>query len=154
MNPLPATSPKQYLTGKAALNVPYEDNTFADWHFDETFLSGRGKFRIAGREAPDTSDLLGDYGIRECSAVLKRYGVRLNTNQEVYAANHVRAILDMVVFSMLNGRVPLHVTVDDTLDDERSLRDLREQLALLKVRITDSSMLALLEQWISLQSLN
>ena len=148
MNYLPPTSAKNYITGRAALNIPYEDYTFADWHFTEVFLSGRGKFRVAGREAPDTSNFFGDYGIRECSAVLRRCGVAIHDGQEVYAANHVRAILDMVIFSIQGGRIPLHVTVEDILDDERTLHDLNEQLALLKKRITDNAMLSLLEQWI------
>jgi hypothetical protein len=147
MHHIPATSETQYLTGRAALNVPYEDNTFADWHFDEVFLSGRGRFRIAGRDLPDTSSLLGTYGIRECSAVLKRYGVALEPHEKVYAANHVRALLDLVVSSILKGKSPSHVTVNDTLDTEQSLHDFRLQVAALKTKITDSVTLSLLTTW-------
>jgi len=129
---LPATSQQHYLTGQAALNVPYEDNTFADWHFDEVFLSGRGRFRVAGQDFPDTSHLLGAYGIRECGGVLRRYGVKLGEGEKVYAANHVRAVLDLVVSTLSKGKIPAHVTVADTLDSEESLKDFREQLDLLK----------------------
>jgi len=147
MNHIPSTSPEHYLTGQAALNVPYDDNTFADWHFDEVFLSGRGRFRVAGQDFPDTSQFLGSYGVRECSAVLRRYGVKLDDGEKVYAANHVRAVLDMVVSALSKGKVPAHVTVDDTLDSPESLRDFHEQLGALKKRITDSVTLSLLHRW-------
>lgn len=147
MNSLPATSKEHYLTGQAALNVPYEDNTFADWHFDEVFLSGHGRFPVAGRDFPDTSNLLGQYGIRECAGVLRRYGLKLGKNEKVYAANHVRAVLDLVVSTLSKGQVPVHVTVSDILDSDESLRDFREQIHLLKERITDRVTLSLLAQW-------
>jgi hypothetical protein len=147
MNQLPVTSEEHYLTGQAALNVPYEDNTFADWHFDEVFLSGRGRFPVAGRDFPDTSPLLGTYGIRECASVLRRYGVQLGENEKVYAANHVRAVLDLVVSTLSKGKIPVHVTVGDTLDSEESLREFRAQVRLLKERVTDRVTLSLLAQW-------
>ena len=93
MNAFPHTSERNYITGKAALNVPNEDGSFADWHFDEVFLSGRGKIRIAGQDTPETAALLGNYGIRECGGVLRRFGVSLPTDDKVYAASTVLAIL-------------------------------------------------------------
>jgi hypothetical protein len=147
MNSFPTTSPVNYITGKAALNVPNEDGTFADWHFDETFLSGRGKIRVAGKDAIDTSNLLGDYGIRECGGVLRRFGVALEENEKVYAANHVRALLDMVVSTLAKQKIPEHVTVQDMLDSPESLEEFRTQVELLKQKITDRITLSLLTQW-------
>jgi hypothetical protein len=147
MNPLPDTSETHYLTGKAALNIPNPDGSFADWHFDATFLSGRGVYRVAGREAPDTTHLLGSYGIRECSDVLRRFGLAIPVGQLVFAANHARATLDMIVSSLAKGRIPHHVTIDDMLDTESVRREFDEQLALLKTRIQDAETLALLAAW-------
>lgn len=151
MNTLPSTSRTHYLTGQAALNVPGDDDSLADWHFNEVFLSGRGRFPIAGRDFPDTSNLLGTYGIRECAQVLRRYGLAIEQNKKVYAANHVRAALDLVVAAISKGQVPHHVTIDDTLDTEEGARDFGEQIGLLKQRITDRITLSLLEQWESQQ---
>jgi hypothetical protein len=147
MNIFPTTSEVNYITGKAALNVPNEDGTFADWHFDATFLSGRGKIRLAGKDTPDTSNLLGNYGIRECSGVLRRFGVSLQADEKVYAANHIRAILDMVVSTLAKNKIPEHVTVQDMLDTPEALEELHTQVTLLKQKITDQITLSLLTQW-------
>lgn len=147
MNLLPATTPAHYLTGQAALNVPGDNDQFADWHFAEVFLSGRGRFPVAGVDALDTSDLLGSYGIRECAQVLRRYGLAIDPQHKVYAANHVRAALDLILASITKGYVPSHITLDDTLDDEDSLRDFRLQMDGLKLRISSPTTLSLLAQW-------
>lgn len=147
MNSLPSTSQANYITGKAALNVPNEDGSFADWHFDEVFLSGRGKIRIAGKDAPDTAALLGNYGIRECSSVLKRFGVAIQPEQKVYAANHIRALLDMVLASVEKNKVPEHVSMGDMLDSPQEIEELKAQVAMLKKKIHNQITLSLLEQW-------
>lgn len=147
MNSIPPTSREHYLTGQAALNIPYEDNTSADWRFSAIFLGEKTRFKIAGENFLDTSALLGEYGIRECSEVLRRYGVPIQEGAPVYAANHVRAVLDLVMSSLSRGKIPAHVTIDDTLDSPDSLRDFHEQLTILKKKITDRVTLSLLNQW-------
>jgi hypothetical protein len=147
MNALPATSETAYLTGQAALNVPTDSGDFADWHFTEVFLSGRGRFSIAGQNFIDTRSLLGNYGIRECSDALRKHGLVLGTSQKVYAANYVRAILDLVVSNILQGHIPHHITVSDTLDSEADNAELEKQIVALKHKMTDSNTLSLLEQW-------
>jgi hypothetical protein len=147
MNAFPTTSERNYITGKAALNVPNEDGSFADWHFDEVFLSGRGKIRIAGQDTPETAALLGNYGIRECGGVLRRFGVSLPTDDKVYAASHIRAILDMVLYSIANQRPPEHVTVHDMLDAPEDVAELQTQVKTLQGKITDKITLSLLTQW-------
>lgn len=149
MSVFPNTSQKNYLTGQAALNVPREDGHFADWHFTEVFLSGHGKLPIAGQDFPDTSHLLGSYGVRECAGVLRRYGLALKAEQKVYAANHVRAALDLVIAGIFKGQVPSHITLDDTLDEAEDLIAFNEQINILKQHITDRFPFSLpfLEQW-------
>lgn len=147
MNAFPHTSERNYITGKAALNVPNEDGSFADWHFDEVFLSGRGKIRIAGQDTPETAALLGNYGIRECGGVLRRFGVSLPTDDKVYAASHIRAILDMVLYSIANQRPPEHVSVHDMLDAPEDVAELKTQVKTLQGKITDKITLSLLTQW-------
>lgn len=147
MNAIPATSETAYLTGQAALNVPTDNGDFADWHFTEVFLSGRGRFPIAGQNFIDTRSLLGNYGIRECSDALRKHGLALGASQKVYAANYVRAILDLVVSNILQGHVPHHITVNDTLDSDTDLAELQSQIVALKHKMTDSSSFSLLEQW-------
>ncbi len=147
MDILPPTSEQHYITGKAALNVPNPDGSFADWHFDEVFLSGRGKIRIAGKDTQETISLLGCYGIRECSGVLRRFGLAVPESQKVYTANHVRALLDMVLASLAKNKIPEHVTIDDMLDSAQEQEELQTQLQLLKHKITNPLTLSLLNQW-------
>ena len=147
MNTLPPTSPDCYITGKAALNVPNEDGSFADWHFTETFLSGRGKIRVAGMDTPTTTPMLGNYGVRECSATLRRFGLAVPDTEKVYTANHVRAILDMVLASLAKKKMPAHVVAEEFIDSESELAELRSKVQELKTKISDQITLSLLQQW-------
>lgn len=147
MHTLPHTSPDCYITGKAALNVPNEDGSFADWHFTETFLSGRGKIRVAGMDTPTTTPMLGNYGVRECSATLRRFGLAVPDTEKVYTANHVRAILDMVLASLAKKKMPAHVVAEEFIDSESELAELRSKVQELKTKISDTTSLALLAEW-------
>lgn len=147
MNTLPQTSEQNYITGKAALNVPNPDGSFADWHFDEVFLSGRGKIRIAGKDTEPTVSMLGNYGIRECSDTLRRFGLAVPATDKVYTANHVRAILDMVLASLAKKKMPAHVVAEEFIDSESELAELRSKVQELKTKISDQITLSLLQQW-------
>jgi hypothetical protein len=147
MNTLPHTSEQNYITGRSALNVPNPDGSFADWHFDEVFLSGRGKIRIAGKDTEPTFPILGNYGIRECSETLRRFGLNIPQTEKVYTANHVRAILDMVLASLSKKKLPIHVVADGFIDSENELAELRSKVKELKTKISDKVMLSLLQQW-------
>lgn len=94
---LPETSARHYLTGTAALCIPNEQGDVADWHFDEAFLREGTRFRVAGVNFPDTSELLGSFGIRECAAVMRRRGVAIPPDQAFYAADVARAVLDVLL---------------------------------------------------------
>jgi hypothetical protein len=147
MTPFPTTSEQNYITGRAALNIPNEDFSFADWHFDEMFLSGKRTPRVAGIDTESTFDLLGNYGIRECGGVLRRCGVPQPADAKVYAASHYRAILDMVIFSIRKNRLPEHVSVHDMLDTPEQIAELQTQVDGLKLKLTDPIALSLLNQW-------
>lgn len=147
MNTFPTTSKENYLTGRAALNVPNEDGSFADWHFDEMFLSGRRTPRVAGIDTEQTFDLLGNYGIRECSGVLRRFGLAIPEQQKVYTATHIRALLDMVVFSLHKGKLPHHVSVHDLIDSDEDITEMKQRVQQLKTKISDQITLSLLQKW-------
>lgn len=147
MNTLPPTSPDHYLTGQAALNIPTENGDFADWHFTEVFLSGHRRFAIAGKNISDTSAIFGDYGVREVSHLLRQYGMVIPEGEHVYAANPVRAILDLVLSAITKGKIPSHLTLDDTLDTEESRHEFQSKTQLIRQRIADKITISLLDQW-------
>jgi hypothetical protein len=64
----------------------------------------------------NTSHIWGDYGIHECSDYLKSRGVPCDS--PVYAANHIRALLDRLFYSAtLNHDLSFYSDISDSLDD-------------------------------------
>jgi len=150
MQELPATSPEHYLTGTSAMAIPSPETPFVDWHFVDTFLEGKASFRVAGANFPDTSVLLGNRGVRECSATLRRLGVPLPPGHDFYAANRDRALLDLIVSNLLQSRRPDHLRLEDYCEDETDARPLRRQLEDLRQRL-DAAARRLLNEWLALQ---
>lgn len=121
----PETSPRRYVTGMAALNIPAPENTGGDWHFWGMFRSPSfpNNIGLAGEGLEwNTNVLFGDYGIHECSEELRRRGVSLLEGTRVYSANHYRAILDMLARSVSEGQVPRHLAISDWLDTDEHLK--------------------------------
>lgn len=102
MKEIPPTSKTRYLTGACALNIPAPERTTGDWHFQNVFFVSPQPAQIAG-DGPDTlvntNPIFGAYGIHECSDVLRKLGLALRDGAPVYAANHYRAILDLLISS-------------------------------------------------------
>lgn len=143
---IPETTPYAYLTGTSALNVPTEDGRFADWHFAETFLTEGTCFRIAGRNYPSTADVFGGYGIRECWGVLRAYGAQLESDKRFYAANYVRAFLDLVYNLTMEHKAPHFLKLDDFLEEPDKAETLN-RIKAVKPTISDTVQLKLLNQW-------
>jgi hypothetical protein len=147
MNTIPETTETEYLTGITALNIPTEEGDFSDWHFTDTFLRGKTRLRIAGQDSADTSSLLGNYGIRECSNLLRRYGVDIPEEKKVYSADFVRALLDLVYTNILENRIPEHLQVEDVLDNESQQEIFFKKLQELKTHVKNQVQLNLMNQW-------
>ena len=123
---IPQTSQTQYITGSAALNIPDETGDAADWHFCEHFLNENNLLSIpvAGVNFMSTTHILGDYGVHECSESLKRQGV-YNINGTVYAANAVRAVLDLALRHICErGSSPEHIDANEYLADSEQFEAL------------------------------
>ncbi len=126
---IPETSPQRYLSGIAALNIPSFKGT-GDWHLIETFFRShqqRSRLFMAGVGCEaDTTPLLADRGVFDCSAILNEWGIP-HPPGTVYAANHARAIADMVLVCVLDGSHPDHVELDDWMpgnEDKQAVFDL------------------------------
>lgn len=114
MKMLPVTYPDNYLSGIASLNLPCEEGT-GDWHMLGTFDERNTKpiQFLAGR---DLIEVLGTEGIEDRSQDADRAGIP--RSGIVWASNHARAIADMVVRSVISGRVASHVRLDDWMPEE------------------------------------
>ncbi|TRO07522.1 hypothetical protein EQ836_25215 [Ectopseudomonas mendocina] len=112
---VPATSRLRYLGGMAALNLPGPNGT-GDWHMTQTFFRPRVKrsrsFISGVGCSTDTTPILGDAGIYDCTAILDGLGIH-HESAIAYAANHARAIVDLVLAAVLRGESPDFVVLDD-----------------------------------------
>ncbi len=90
-----------YLTGGTALNIPSTEGT-GDWHIGGTLLYPE-RFRVAGKDYVSTNTIFGSEGIFDCTEVLKERGVRVPEGVTVYAANHYRAVGDVIVNALKKG---------------------------------------------------
>lgn len=134
MDIISSTAPDRYLSGMAALNIPSDEGT-GDWHMIETFFSPRQRFSrlfITGAGChDDTTSYLADMGVYDCSAILNAYGIP-HPGGSVYAATHARAIADMVLVTILDGRSPSFIPLDDWMPsdiDKQAVFDLLEVAA-------------------------
>lgn len=62
--------------------------------------------------------------IHECSAILRRLGLSIPQGQRVYAANHIRAIIDMFYRCVKRKSYPYHLEVSHWLTSNQE----KEQL--------------------------
>lgn len=112
---IPATSRLRYLGGTAALNLPSSNGT-GDWHMEQTFFrprARRSRSFISGIGcSTDTTSILGDIGVYDCTAVLDELGIQ-HESAVVFAADHARAIVDLVLAAVLRGESPDFVVLDD-----------------------------------------
>lgn len=133
----------RYISSFAALNLRPPEGTSGDWHFTNIFYSFDPKPKtvyIAGEgERLNTNSILGEYGIYNCTQELKLRGLVAQGVQS-WAANHFRAILDLVYKEIHSNHVPkmLYWACEDYLDtkDEklRLLQKASEMLPLLNER--------------------
>ena len=119
---LSSTTKQRYITATAALNIPCPEGT-GDWHFSNCFVQ-HGSYipqqQIAGVDTLSTHDLLGDYGIFECSKILREYGASPLPEGKIYAANHYRAVIDMIFDLVKNGiDITGAVILDDWFPEEQ-----------------------------------
>ena len=147
---LPPTSSEHYLTGTAALSIPTEEGDVADWHFDATFLQAGTRFRVAGNNFPSTKAWLGDFGVRECSAIMRERAVPLPDKATFYAANYTRAVLDLVLTTTERHQSPAFLRADEVLQDA-DFTTVMDRLKTVRERITDTIQRNLIDQWISEQ---
>jgi hypothetical protein len=99
----------------AALNLPSPTGT-GDWHMEQTFFFPRQKRSrsfISGTGCQtDTTPLLGDTGIYDCTSILDELHIP-HESAVAYAANHARATADLVLGAILRGSIPNFVVLDD-----------------------------------------
>mgnify|MGYP000885257159 CR=1 FL=1 len=143
---------KRYISGIPALNLPAPEGTSGDWHFwgaffhrkkapEMIFLAGEG-------EAVNTNPILASYGIYRCDEVLARRGLKFKG--PAFAANHFRAILDILYQILQEGRAPtyLYCASEDFLDSKEEKEHLLQQASLM-LPYLDNKQQTYLLQWVA-----
>lgn len=127
--PIPITTKRRYLTGKAALNIPSREGT-GDWHFFETFQGSHGRqggpFFVAKEGSFDTYKWLGNYGIEDKAKEISQAGVK--APKYVFAANHYRAMVDMIYQRLQDGLGLDSYSIEDWFPSEEHKTKLKEVL--------------------------
>jgi hypothetical protein len=150
-------SEKRYISGISALNLPAPEGTSGDWHFYNHFFRYKKERSavIAGEgETVNTNHIYGTFGIYDCADALgKRHLV--HEGQEVpYAANHFRAILDLIYEDLKDEKYPSYMqsATEEFLNTEEQKALLIEKAALMSPHLSIKSQ-TLLSQWIAKEKL-
>ena len=143
----------RYISGKAALNLPAPEETSGDWHFLNIFYTEKpSEVFVAGRDGRvDTNAIWGDWGIYPCSEGLNRRDLKADGTP--YAANHFRAILDLLYLSLRDNHFPFHMqeATEEYLDTQE-----QKELLISKARemlpfLTDQQK-ELLLRWLEIEA--
>lgn len=144
-------SPERYISGMAALNLPAPEGTSGDWHFLNLFYNNKPReVFIAGEKGVvDTRHIYGTYGVYECSNALRSRGLHSSSTNPSYAANHFRAILDLIYYYLLRHMDLSHLydAASDFLDTEDQKTELLF-MASKMLQELDPQQQVLLNQWI------
>lgn len=107
------STPRHYLTGTTALTIPGPNQQLPALWYSSALMNPKS-WRIAGRDIRDTSRLLGVTGLWNATTTIAQYGVEL---PRVWAANHERAVFDLIIHYCEGLSKPLpNVQVSD-IDD-------------------------------------
>lgn len=150
---VPPTTSRRYVSFHRALNLRRPGELTGDWHALPAWFRADEVPRAAGLagegQRVDTTPALGVRGVREMAAELRRQGVP--AEGRVWVANHPRAIADLVVLDLLEGREPMIACVRQInawLDAEAQVEELREDyLAPLGGQLADRAR-AVLDAWL------
>lgn len=133
---IPETSPGHYISFKHALNLRYPDEDTGDWHFQSAFFHRSDRhpskcaIPLAGTgEIVNTNPSLETKGIRDMANVIAQAKIPINPNQPVYVANHYRAIADLAMMELEQGRRPSGATnqaINSWLDTPEQIEHLKQ----------------------------
>lgn len=101
------TTKENYLTSFAALNLSTAEVNTGDWHFNGFFIGHNGRppgpFCIAGKDLVSTNHLFAKNSVYDATKLVPTELVQ--ENSIIYAADHYRAVGDMIYNSIIKGRV-------------------------------------------------
>lgn len=145
-------SEQRYISGMYALNLPAPEDTSGDWHFLSVFYRKSitpHTVMIAGEgEKINTNHIFGKDGIYVCDKALARRGLKAD-GKTSYAANHFRAILDLVHSSLQDNIYPSRLSgaSEDYLDTDDEKNILLEKATAMLPHLSSNAS-EMLQKWI------
>ncbi len=131
---LPDTSPDRYISFLRALNVHEDGEDTGDWHqmatwFTDNRMDKRPAASVVGRGCGvDTTPALGTSGVRDMGKVLFEREI-IDIPGQVWVADHMRAIADIVYVDSAEGRDRRHAShrqINSWLHTEEQIAKLRK----------------------------
>jgi hypothetical protein len=143
---------ERYISGKTALNLPAPEGTSGDWHFINCFYRnepGDAAFVAGEGGAVNTNTIYGDFGVYDCAGTLKKLRLEFAEGSAPYAANHFRAILDLMYEDLAAGNYPgfMQFASEDYLDTAEQKSFLLEKASEMQKHISLDGQ-KLLRRWI------
>ncbi len=146
-------SEERYISGMEALNLPAPEGTSGDWHFVNVFYTKKqekiSRVTIAGNgEKIDTNPIWGNYGVYICDNALQERGLQAE-GKISYAANHFRAILDLLYARLKENKYPFELqrVSEDFLDTNEEKNTLLEKAKEMRPYLSTEQQ-SLLTDWI------
>jgi len=144
-----ATTEDNYITSLSALNIPCEEEGTGDWHFRNHYFpneNGMPAQILAGKDHLSTKEWLGNEGIYDCYSILKEWGVDVKP-RKIYAANHYRAVVDMVFHYLKSGaNIKKTISLNDWLPEAHEKQRIYQLLDRLKPAFSEDEWL-IIEEW-------
>ncbi len=155
---VPETHPGHYISFKHALNLRFSDEDTGDWHFQSAFFNradchpGDRSIPLAGKgEAVNTLPSLGTKGVRDMANVMAQANIPIKPSQPVYVANHYRAIADLAMMELQQGRIPNCATndaINSWLDTPEQIEHLKQNYLELLANQLSGQALRVFKEWI------
>ena len=120
-----------YITGKTALNL-----NGADWHYTET-MKHPENFTIAGINYINTSNILNNFGLY------------IRSDVKVPCASNERAIIDMIINSILKLKKP-YFSFDDFLLNKKEIINIIKKISDIKDDHFTDIQKNLLDEWLKI----
>ncbi|WP_164821353.1 hypothetical protein [Paenibacillus koleovorans] len=145
---IPSTTIFCYISGIHSLNIDLGDGTGYDWHFMNYWLDGTKPIKLYGENQEiNTNGIYGYYGIADRSKELNKIGIKVN---QIYMANHHRAILDLVYESLTKYNQIGYAKgcVSDYFFEKNDVYELFYQLTLQLEHLNEERR-EILDEWLS-----
>lgn len=144
---IPVTTPRNYLSTIVALNIRSPEST-GDWHSSSTFSNDKlplENYFFGDNQPKNTNHLLDDMGVIDGTERLNRMGY-FPENTPVWIADHPRACVDYLYYTVLKTGILGYITLDDWFPSIEDKQRVYQLLDVMEPYLTSRER-EILSQW-------